>query len=156
VQENKHYSLTEQEKQDITVLSASGLSIHAIAVRLKRSDKVVKKHLSSFPVQQQVQDIRERLIEKYQTLAENCLDRLLDEGTIDQASPRDLATISGISVDKARLLSDQSTENLALRTESGVCLTFDEKSVAAVLEVLRIHHPISIPSPETKAKAKKG
>jgi hypothetical protein len=125
----KNHSLTEQEKQSVTVLSASGLTIHAIAVRLGRSDKVVKKHLTSPPVRIQVQNIRERLIDKYQTLAENCLDRLLDEGTIDKASPRDLATISAISVDKARLLSDLSTQNLAMHNSEVVDVNLDPRAI---------------------------
>jgi Tc3 transposase len=133
---NKYSSLSEQEKQNIAVLSASGLTIHAIAVRMQRSDKVIKKYLYSFPVQQQVQDIRERLIVKYQRLAEECVDKLLAPGTIDKASPRDLATISGISVDKARLLSEQSTANLSVRSEALNSIKIDEKAMARIMEVI--------------------
>jgi hypothetical protein len=133
---NKNYSLSEQEKQNVTVLSASGLTIHAIAVRLGRSDKVVKKHLTCPPVLMQVQNIRERLIVKYQQLAQDCLDKLLEPGTIDKASPRDLATISAISVDKARLLSDLSTNNLAIHNSEVVDLSLDRGAIRAALREL--------------------
>jgi len=96
-------------------MAAAGATIHCIALQLGRSDRVIKKHLATTPAQIEIADIRQRLITKYQNLAEICVDRLLKKEIIETATPRDLATISGIAVDKSRLLNDESTENLSVR-----------------------------------------
>ena len=107
-----------EEKQTAKVLYANGQEIAQIAQAMRRSAHAIKRCLSPEEVQLEIQDIRERLIQKYQAIAEKCTDRLLEPGTLDQSSPRDLATISGISVDKSRLLAGQSTENIAVAVGS--------------------------------------
>jgi len=107
--------LTEEEKVKIATMAAAGATIHCIALQLGRSDRVIKKYLNTTPAQAEIADIKERLIVKYRNLAEVCVDRLLRKEIIETATPRDLATISGIAVDKSRLLNDESTENLSIR-----------------------------------------
>ena len=103
-----------EEKETAKVLFANGQEVAQIAQAMRRSSHAIKRCLSGEEVQAEIQDIRERLINKYQAIAEKCTDKLLAPGTLDQSSPRDLATISGISVDKSRLLAGQSTENIAV------------------------------------------
>lgn len=106
--------LTEEEKANIATLMAAGTTCNQIAKRIGRSFKIVKKYLETDTAQVEILNIKERLVTKYQQLAENCVDRLLEEEVIEKASPKDLAMISGIAVDKSRLLSDESTENVAV------------------------------------------
>lgn len=134
---NKTRYLNQQEKETAKVMFANGSTVFQVALTLNRSHHAIKRVVTRPEVQAEIEDIRQRLIEKYQTLAENCVDKLLDKGVIDKASPRDLATISGISVDKARLLSDLSTQNLAVRSEPSICAPFDERSTAAILKAIK-------------------
>lgn len=123
---------SQQEKETATVMYANGDSIFVVARTMNRSHHAIKRVVTRPEVQVEIEDIRQRLIEKYQTLAENCVDKLLDKGVIDKASPRDLATISGISVDKARLLADRSTQNVATVTEKRVSLALDARTQAVL------------------------
>jgi hypothetical protein len=123
---NKTRYLSQQEKETAKVMYANGSTVFQVSLTLNRSHHAIKRVVTRPEVQAEIENIRERLIDKYQTLAENCLDRLLDEGAIDKASPRDLATISGISVDKARQLSE--LKNIATVAEKRPSIGMDDRT----------------------------
>jgi len=106
--------LTEEEKANIATLMAAGSTINQVAGKIGRSFKLVKKYVETQPAQVEIASIKERLVTKYQAIAENCLDRLMRDEIIEAATARDLATISGICVDKSRLLQGESTENVGV------------------------------------------
>jgi len=133
--------MNQEEKETAKVLFANGSTIFQIAQAMRRSSHAIKRCLAPEEVQLEIQDIKERLIRKYQEIAERCTDRLLEPGTLDQSSPRDLATISGISVDKSRLLSGQSTENVAIALNS---LSEDEIDAELARLSERLHGVVDI------------
>jgi hypothetical protein len=144
--------MNQQEKEEAKVMFAGGLTIFQVALKMNRSHHAIRRVVTQPEVQAEIHDIRERLINKYQTAAENCVDKLLEPGTIDKASPRDLATISGIAVDKARLLADQSTQNLAIRSQAANPFLFDPKTAARIAEIMAT--TLSLPDIEAEKDEK--
>lgn len=102
--------LSTEEKKEIAMLRAQGGSYHSIGKAINRSEHTVKKALGDPEVKEDVRTNQARLADKYAALAERIADAVTDDD-IKKASLQQMATASGIFIDKSRLLSGQSTEN---------------------------------------------
>lgn len=104
--------LTVEELEKVKTLYASGVTPHAIAQQLGRSQHTIQKALDSKGVLEEVKEIRKDLISKFENLAEQLIDSI-KPADIEKASMLQRVTASGIAIDKSRLLSNQSTSNEA-------------------------------------------
>jgi len=98
---------TEQQQQSVT-LAAAGWSQERIAKATGRSRESVKRHLNDPQVMDMVSNEREEMIEIYRDRARACAIAITDE-KIQKSSALQLATASGILLDKGLLLSGQPT-----------------------------------------------
>lgn len=129
-----HLTLGELEK--IKLLKADGLTTHAIARRVGRDDKTVLKALGRPGMEEAVGEIRKTLVEKYEEINHRCLDSVLQPGEIEKMTPDKKIVAAAVCTDKARLLNDMSTANLAIHARSDVSLRADERTVAALMSLL--------------------
>jgi len=105
--------MNTEEIERAKTLKASGLSIHQIALTLKRDDKTIKKCLATPEAIEQVKEIKKDLISKFENLADKLIDSI-KPADIEKSSMLQRVTASGIAIDKSRLLSNQSTSNEAV------------------------------------------
>ena len=97
-----------EEREQIITMSAAGVPKHRIAKTLKRDPKMVKRVLADPDVLEAVSDERTELVEIYRDRARACVIAIDDE-KIAKSSALQLATSSGILLDKSLLLSGQPT-----------------------------------------------
>ena len=109
----KKESLTTEEKQQVSMLAAQGLSNNAIALRIGRSPHTTKKELAKPETQVQVQNIQDRLADKFEQLSERILDAVCD-ADLEKASLQQKAISAGVMLDKSRLLRGQATSHVAV------------------------------------------
>lgn len=102
--------LDTAERKQIALLRAQGKSCHAIGQIIGRSEHTVKKALEEPEVAEDVRSNQARLADKYEKLAERIVDAVTPDD-IKKASLQQMATASGIFLDKSRLLRGESTEN---------------------------------------------
>lgn len=98
---------TEQGQKAVT-LAAAGWSQERIAKATGRSRESIKRHLDKPEVMDMVSNEREEMIEIYRDRSRACAVAITDE-KISKASALQLATASGILLDKSLLLSGQPT-----------------------------------------------
>ena len=98
---------TEQQQQSVT-LAAAGWSQERIAKATGRSRNSIKRHLDDREVMDMVRDERTEMVELYRDRARACALAITDE-KIQKSSALQLATASGILLDKGLLLSGQPT-----------------------------------------------
>ena len=98
---------TEQQQQSVT-LAAAGWSQERIAKATGRSRESIKRHLDKPEVMDMVVTEREEMIEIYRDRSRACAVAITDD-KISKASALQLATASGILLDKSLLLSGQPT-----------------------------------------------
>jgi hypothetical protein len=115
----KKESLTTQEKKQVALLAAQGLSNNAIAKRMNRHHATTKKELLTPESQVEVADIQERLADKFEQISERILDAIC-EGDLQKASLQQKSVSAGIMLDKSRLIRGQSTMNHAVIMASAV------------------------------------
>ncbi len=101
-----------EEKQQIAILAAQGKSQRAIARATGRDNKTVAHVLRDPTVIAMVDEGKERLARKYYQLAETILDNVTYED-LEKASLQQKAIASATMLDKARLITNQSTANIA-------------------------------------------
>jgi DNA-binding transcriptional MerR regulator len=106
--------LTFQELEMIKTLKAGGLTIHKIARTLQRDDKTVQKALDRPGFQAAVVEVRKTLIEKNEAINHRCLDAVLLPGEIERMTPDKKIVAAAVCTDKARLLNNESTANIAI------------------------------------------
>jgi hypothetical protein len=100
--------LTTEEKQKITTMSAAGSSVYRISQTLGKGCTTIKRHLETEGVMEQVKDEQAELIELYKDRARECAIAITPE-KIEKANVLQLATSSGILLDKSLLLSGKPT-----------------------------------------------
>src|SRR5271157_4691822 len=100
--------LTAEQQQQATTLSAAGWSQNKIAKTIGRSRNAVKHYLDKPEAIAIVRDERQELVEIYREKARDCVVAIDDE-KIAKSSALQLATASGICLDKSLLLSGQPT-----------------------------------------------
>lgn len=100
--------LTTEQRQQATTLAAAGWSQTKIAKTIGRSRNAVKHYLEKPEAIAEVRDERQELVEIYRDKARACAVAITDE-KIRASSALQLATSSGILLDKSLLLSGQPT-----------------------------------------------
>jgi hypothetical protein len=104
------------EIEAVKLQLAAGKSIRAVARNTGRSRDTVtqikKRHESD------IQEIQARLADSFFETAERALTHITDE-KLQTANARDLGILSGVMTDKARLLSGESTQNVAVLSYFG-------------------------------------
>jgi hypothetical protein len=106
--------LTVKELETIKALRANGLSYHAIAIKIKRDPKTVKKACLEPQAAKEIQEIKQELADMYEALARRMIDSIADKD-IEKINAYQRVLSSCIAVDKMRLLRDQSTENIDMK-----------------------------------------
>lgn len=132
---NNKGQLTLQELALIKTLKADGLTIHRIAKTVGRDDKTVSLALSKPGVADEVAEVRQTLLEKYEQLNHRCLDSALLPGEIEKASVDKKVTMAAIATDKIRLLNNESTANVSIR---GTLANMTEEELDRELASLRL------------------
>lgn len=105
--------LTMPELEKAKALYALGKSYHAIGLELKRDSKTIKKWLSEPETAKEIQVIKEGLAEMFEGMAKKMLASITEED-IQKINAYQRVVSSGIATDKARLLKDQSTDNISI------------------------------------------
>src|SRR5271157_4319890 len=105
--------LTTEQRQQITTLAAAGWSQNKIAKTIGRSRNAVKHYLDKPEAIAIVRDERQELVEIYRETARACVVAIDDE-KIAKSSALQLATASGICLDKSLLLDGKPTVNVAV------------------------------------------
>ena len=98
---------TEQQQQSVT-LAAAGWSQERIAKAVGRSRNSIKHHLEDPEVVDMVRNERTELVELYKDRARACVVAI-DDDKIARSSALQLATSSGILLDKSLLLAGRPT-----------------------------------------------
>lgn len=105
--------LIVKELERIKVLRANGLSFHAISKEVGRDPKTVKKACLQPQTANEIQAIKQELADMYEGLAKRMITSITDED-IQKINAYQRTLSSAVSVDKMRLLREQSTENVSL------------------------------------------
>ena len=105
-------TMTTEERQRVNILAAQGLTPHAIGHEIGRDRKTVLAHLQKPGVPEQVQNIQDRLANKFEQMSERILDAVCEED-LQKASLQQKAVSAGIMLDKSRLIRGNSTMNIA-------------------------------------------
>ncbi len=109
----KPVPLNTRELAQITVLRASGLTFHAISKQLGRAPQTIKKACLNPERAPQIAQVKVALADRFEDVAVRMLTAISDEDiTRINAYQRTLS--AAISTDKMRLLTGQSTANIAL------------------------------------------
>src|SRR5664280_2849487 len=108
--------LTTEQQQQITTMAAAGYSQTKISKTIGKGRNMVKRHLEAPETIAMVRDEQAELVELYRTKARDCVAAIDDE-KIAKASALQLATSSGILLDKSLLLSGKPTQNVAVIVE---------------------------------------
>lgn len=108
--------LTTEQKEQATVMCAAGHSSNKIAQATGRNRTTIKRYLETPEAIAEVQDERQELVDLYRDRARACVVAIDDE-KIQKASALQLATSSGILLDKSLLLSGKPTVNVAVMME---------------------------------------
>src|SRR5271157_887970 len=105
--------LTAEQQQQATTLSAAGWSQNKIAKTIGRSRNAVKHYLEKPEAIAIVRDERQELVEIYREKARDCVVAI-DYEKIAKSSALQLATASGICLDKSLLLDGRPTVNVGV------------------------------------------
>ncbi len=100
--------LTTEQQQQIITMAAAGHSQTKISKTIGKGRNMVKRHLDTPEAIAQVGDERTELVELYRQKARDCV-AAIDDDKIAKSSALQLATSSGILLDKSLLLSGQPT-----------------------------------------------
>lgn len=96
--------LTEREQAKVELLTAQGAGSNAIGQVLDRHHITVERHLAKPETQQRVADDKAALAATYREKARDCM-LAIDDEKIQKATALQLATASGILLDKSLLLA---------------------------------------------------
>jgi len=100
--------MTVEQKQQAITMAAAGHSCNKISQAIGKDRAAIKRHLDTPEAIEQVREERTELVELYRQKARDCVAAIDDE-KIARASALQLATSSGILLDKSLLLSGQPT-----------------------------------------------
>jgi hypothetical protein len=105
--------LTVEQKQQAITMSAAGHSCNKISKAIGKDRAAVKRYLETPEAISEVREERTELAELYRQKARHCV-AAIDDDKIAKASALQLATSSGILLDKSLLLSGKPTQNVAM------------------------------------------
>jgi hypothetical protein len=131
--------LTTEQKQQAITMAAAGHSCNKISQAIGKDRVTIKRHLDTPEAIAQVRDERTELVELYREKARDCV-AAIDDDKIAKANVLQLATSSGILLDKSLLLSGKPTQNVAV--------------IVQVLDVLRVRNDEEIERQHQQAQAK--
>lgn len=100
--------LTVEQKRQAITMAAAGHSCNKISKAIGKDRASIKRHLDTPEAIVQVRDERTELVELYREKARACV-AAIDDDKIAKSSALQLATSSGILLDKSLLLSGQPT-----------------------------------------------
>ena len=120
-------------------MCAAGHSSNKIAQATGRNRAAIKRYLDTPEAIAEVEDERAELVDIYRDRARACVVAIDDE-KIQKASALQLATSSGILLDKSLLLSGKPTQNVAV--------------IVQMLDILRVRNDEEIERQHQEAKAK--
>ncbi len=105
--------LAVYEIEQIKVLKASGLSYYAVAKRVGRDSKTVKRCCIDPRNAEEIKDIQRELASYFEDLSMRLITSISDED-IEKLNGYQRIISAGICVDKLRLLRNESTENISI------------------------------------------
>jgi IS30 family transposase len=108
--------MTVEQRQQAVTMSAAGHSCNKISQAIGKDRATIKRHLDTPEAIEQVREERTELVELYREKARDCV-AAIDDDKIAKASALQLATSSGILLDKSLLLSGKPTQNVAVLIE---------------------------------------
>lgn len=106
--------LNTEELEQIKMLRAEGLTHHAIGKRISRDQKTVKKACLQPGMVEGIEARKKELADFFEELAQRIMDSITEED-IRKINAYQRIISAGISVDKMRLLREQSTQNISLQ-----------------------------------------
>ncbi len=101
------------EIEEIKVLKASGLSYYAVAKKVGRDHKTVKRCCQNPRNAEEIKVIQRELAGYFEDLSVRLITSITDED-IEKLNCYQRVIAAGISVDKLRLLRNESTENISM------------------------------------------
>ncbi len=101
------------EIEQIKVLKASGLSYYAVAKKVGREPKTVKRCCMDPRNAEEIKNIQRELASYFEDLSMRLITSITDED-IGKLNCYQRVIAAGISVDKLRLLRNESTENISI------------------------------------------
>lgn len=105
--------LNISELEQIKALKASGLTYHAISKEINRDPKTIKKVCLAPRIANEIQVIKEELGDFFENLAKRMIASITEED-IKKINAYQRTLSAAVSIDKMRLLREQSTENISL------------------------------------------
>ncbi len=109
----KRIPLNVMELQQVKAFRAAGLTYHAISKRLDRDPKTIKKACLNPERAPQIAQVKVALADRFENVAVRMLTAISDED-INALDAYKKTLSAAISTDKMRLLTGQSTANIAL------------------------------------------
>ncbi len=101
------------EIEEIKVLKASGLSYYAVAKKVGRDHKTVKRCCQDPRNAEEIKVIQRELAGYFEDLSMRLITSITDED-IERLNGYQRVIAAGIAVDKFRLLRNESTENISM------------------------------------------
>jgi hypothetical protein len=101
------------EIEQIKVLKASGLSDNAVAKKVGRARKTVKRCCMKPRNAEEIEVIRQALASHFEDLTMRLITSISDEDILGLSAYQRVIA-AGISVDKLRLLRNESTQNVSI------------------------------------------
>ncbi len=105
--------LNFDEIEKVKLLRADGLTFHAIALKINRNPKTVKKACLVPEIADEIREMQEELADSYEGLSRRIKDSISDED-IEKLNAYQRTISSGICTDKMRLLRNESTSNISI------------------------------------------
>ncbi len=105
--------LAVYEIEQIKVLKASGLSYYAVAKKIGRDSKTVKRCCMKPRNADEIKNIQRELAGYFEDLSMRLITSISDED-IERLNGYQRVIAAGIAVDKFRLLRNESTENISI------------------------------------------
>ncbi len=99
------------EIEQIKVLKASGLSYYAVAKKVGRDHKTVKRYCMDPRTAEEIKEIQRELAGYFEDLGVRLITSISDEDIL-KLNCYQRVIAAGIAVDKFRLLRNESTENI--------------------------------------------
>ncbi len=120
--------LTVSEIENIKVLKASGLTNYAVAKRVGRSVKCIKRCSEDPRNAEEIKSIQSELAGFFEDLAIRLITSISD-ADIEKLNGYQRVISAGIAVDKFRLMRGDSTENIAVKASRASIFEIDQQII---------------------------
>ncbi len=140
------------EIEQIKVLKASGLSYYAVAKKVGREPKTVKRCCMDPRNAEEIKVIQRELASYFEDLSMRLITSISDED-IEKLNCYQRVIAAGISVDKLRLLRNESTENISIDVIRANRKDIAERRMELKIELAE-RHGVDYEAEEQKLKEK--